>query len=104
MFTFITIILLLLLKVNAIALAAARCLEQIFWCQDFDHPGSAHLNAPVAEMCLGQNFFSHSSYAMCYCGLISLQLVAITEIATNNQDTVLLAKIFCNCLFINRVI
>lgn len=61
------------------------------------HPGSAHFNASIAEMYLGQwIFFPIPVCAMCCCGLISLQFVAVTEITTNNHDTMLLAKIFCN--------
>lgn len=94
-FTFVTIILLLLLlKVNVIALTAARCLEQIFLVSGFWCIKVLHILMLLLLKCIWDSeFSSHPSCATCCCGLTSPQLLAITEIATNNQDTVLLAKI-----------
>lgn len=69
------------------------------------HPGHPDFNASVAEISLGQRIFSasHSEHALLWPQL-SLQLVGKSYIATSNQDFSLLAKIFCNCLFIKQML
>lgn len=78
--------------------------NRFFWCQDFDASRLCTFYCFDCWNVYGTvNFFPIPVCAMCCCGLISLQLVATTEIATNNQDTVLLVKILCNCLSISCV-